>query len=124
MQAQTGQKLVGEADRVVRNPPGLQLYLAQRDVGEVLPGLAAAVPPAPPFTGLAERVHQRSIWLGAGGTRTPLHRDPYENIFCQVSSSHPCAACTCFSTTRVITGAGTCQTTAACVCHRSGATRV
>lgn len=27
---------------------------------------------------------QKNIWLGPKGTRTPLHTDPYHNIFCQV----------------------------------------
>ena len=31
----------------------------------------------------AGRVHQRSVWLGPAGTRTPLHRDPYFNLLCQ-----------------------------------------
>lgn len=64
----------------------LKLYLAQRDVAEVLPEVAANVPDAPPFPGLAERLHQRSVWLGCAGTLTPLHHDPYHNLFCQASS--------------------------------------
>ena len=67
----------------------LQLYLAQRDVLGVLPDLAAAIPPAPPFPGVAERLHQRSIWLGCRGTQTPLHRDPYHNLFCQACPQDP-----------------------------------
>ncbi|CAL8470425.1 g9967 [Coccomyxa elongata] len=65
----------------------LKLYLAQRDVAEVLPELAANIPEAPPFPGLAERLHQRSVWLGCAGTLTPLHHDPYHNLFCQVWGS-------------------------------------
>ena len=64
------------------------LYLAQRDMAEVLPELAANIPLAPPFPGLAERLHQRSIWLGCSGTQTPLHHDPYHNLFCQASIIH------------------------------------
>lgn len=61
------------------------LYLAQRDVAEVLPELAANIPEASPFPGLAARLHQRSVWLGCAGTQTPLHHDPYHNVFCQAS---------------------------------------
>ncbi|KAK9915601.1 hypothetical protein WJX75_001392 [Coccomyxa subellipsoidea] len=71
----------------VRHQEHLQLYLAQRDVGQVLPDLAEALPTAPPFPGVSERLHQRSIWLGCRGTQTPLHRDPYHNLFCQVWGS-------------------------------------
>lgn len=28
-------------------------------------------------------MHQRSVWLGPAGTRTPLHCDPYVNLLCQ-----------------------------------------
>lgn len=82
LQEQPGQA----APDQVRQEEHLQLYLAQRDVGQVLPDLAAALPTAPPFPGVSERLHQRSIWLGCRGTQTPLHRDPYHNLFCQASS--------------------------------------
>lgn len=56
----------------------------------MLPELADAVPLSPPFREVADRMHQRSIWLGPKGTQTPLHRDPYHNLLCQVAwTPHP-----------------------------------
>ena len=47
-----------------------RLYLAQKDVAEVLPALAAeGIPLGPPFAELSQRMHQRSVWLGAAGNR-------------------------------------------------------
>ena len=28
---------------------------------------------------------QRRVWLGPAGSATPLHRDPYHNLFCQAA---------------------------------------
>ena len=60
--------------------------MAQRDLLEAVPQLEAGVKP-PPFAAAAERLHQRNTWLGPAGTITPLHRDPYLNLLCQVSGS-------------------------------------
>jgi len=46
---------------------------------EITPNSRLALPPVPPVD-----EPQRNVWLGPKGTRTPLHTDPYHNIFCQV----------------------------------------
>ncbi|CAL5218404.1 g80 [Coccomyxa viridis] len=79
---------IGEASsgmsREAAGSEGARLYLAQRDVSEVLPELAAALPASLPFREVRDRMHQRSVWLGPKGTQTPLHCDPYHNLLCQV----------------------------------------
>eukprot|EP00884_Botryococcus_braunii_P001278 jgi/Botrbrau1/11150/Bobra.182_2s0005.1 len=59
------------------------LYLAQKDVHEVLPEVANKIG-SMPFRDVFGRLHRCSVWLGPRGTVTPLHRDPYHNVFCQV----------------------------------------
>jgi hypothetical protein len=46
---------------------------------EVTPASRLGLPSVPPVD-----EPQKNIWLGPKGTRTPLHTDPYHNIFCQV----------------------------------------
>lgn len=46
---------------------------------EVTPASRLGLPAVPPVD-----EPQKNIWLGPKGTRTPLHTDPYHNIFCQV----------------------------------------
>jgi len=46
---------------------------------EITPISRLGFPPTPPVD-----EPQRNVWLGPKGTRTPLHTDPYHNIFCQV----------------------------------------
>jgi len=46
---------------------------------ETTPTSRLGLPPVPPVD-----EPQRNVWLGPKGTRTPLHTDPYHNIFCQV----------------------------------------
>jgi lysine-specific demethylase 8 len=73
-------------------------YLAQHDLLKQIPALRRDImvpdycyldppvsPPDEPKVGHigTEEVHM-NIWLGPGGTRSPLHNDPYENIFAQV----------------------------------------
>lgn len=68
-------------------------YLGQHNLFQQIPELGTEVRTpdycfsAPPETD--ESVApvdepQRNAWLGPKGTRTPLHTDPYHNIFCQV----------------------------------------
>lgn len=69
----------------------------------MLPELADAVPLSPPFQEVANRMHQRSIWLGPKGTQTPLHRDPYHNLLCQVAwTPHPETALLHWSSVRLL----------------------
>jgi hypothetical protein len=46
---------------------------------ETTPASRLGLPPVPPVD-----EPQKNVWLGPKGTRTPLHTDPYHNIFCQV----------------------------------------
>lgn len=34
-----------------------------------------------------QKLYRQSIWLGPQGTVTPLHRDPYYNLYCQIIGS-------------------------------------
>ena len=56
-------------------------YLAQHALLERLPALGVEAPP--PRCLPAARADRR-VWLGPAGTATPLHRDPYHNLFCQL----------------------------------------
>ena len=38
--------------------------------------------PKVPYVATEEVIE--NIWMGPGGTKSPLHNDPYENIFAQV----------------------------------------
>lgn len=46
---------------------------------EATPASRLGLPAVPPVD-----EPQKNIWLGPKGTKTPLHTDPYHNIFCQV----------------------------------------
>ena len=58
-------------------------YLAQHALADRVPELSVEAPPpayVPPGRGV-----QRRVWLGPAGCHTPLHRDLYHNLFCQVA---------------------------------------
>lgn len=64
------------------------MYLAQSDLFEHIPSLAADIgEPAnwqawvPAASRTAAR---RNAWIGPAGVWSPLHRDPYHNLYCQV----------------------------------------
>ena len=57
------------------------VYLAQHDLFDQIPRLLGDVV-IPDFC-ISSRV-QRRIWIGPAETRTPIHQDPYENVFCQI----------------------------------------
>ncbi|GAB7328410.1 hypothetical protein MBLNU13_g00382t1 [Cladosporium sp. NU13] len=75
-------------------------YLGQHNLFHQIPKLQQDIRipdycyTAPPEGTLASRLGipvvppvdepQKNVWLGPKGTRTPLHTDPYHNIFCQV----------------------------------------
>ncbi|PWN23087.1 Clavaminate synthase-like protein [Microstroma glucosiphilum] len=67
--------------------PDLIGYVAQQDLLADLPELAEACPVLP-HTSSGPRGDReqwrRNVWIGPEGTFTPIHRDPYENLFVQV----------------------------------------
>lgn len=62
------------------------LYAAQVDLLSLIPVLEAGIE-ALPVKVMHDRLYKRNTWLGPAGTITPLHRDPYFNLFCQVWGS-------------------------------------
>ncbi|CCF52687.1 hypothetical protein NDA11_000261 [Ustilago hordei] len=62
-------------------------YLAQFDLLSKSPALASEVPGLPHTSAGpkgAQEQWRSNVWIGPAGTYTPLHRDPYENLFAQV----------------------------------------
>lgn len=59
------------------------LYAAQVDLISLIPALQDGIE-APPLKVINERLYKRNTWLGPAGTITPLHCDPYFNLFCQI----------------------------------------
>lgn len=62
-------------------------YLAQFDLLSRIPSLASEAPGLP-HTMQGPKGSQEqwrsNVWIGPADTYTPLHRDPYENLFAQV----------------------------------------
>jgi Cupin-like domain len=58
-------------------------YLAQHPLISQLPELGEDIDPTPSLCGDLGPSHIY-LWIGTGGTRTPLHFDSYSNIFVQV----------------------------------------
>lgn len=79
---------------VLAAPAGSQVgYMAQHALLEQVPALRRDIV-TPEFTrmGLADEADLEeepafNVWLGPGGTETPLHHDPRHNLLCQVSGS-------------------------------------
>lgn len=65
-------------------------YVAQQDLFQVSQTLSRQCPPLPhTLAGSRGDKEQwrRNMWLGGEGTFTPIHCDPYENIFVQVAGT-------------------------------------
>lgn len=67
-------------------PSPVLLYAAQVDLISLIPELESGIR-TPPMSAISERLYKRNTWLGPPGTVTPLHCDPYYNMFCQVWGS-------------------------------------
>jgi len=58
-------------------------YLAQHPLIQQLPGLGSDINLRPNLCGSLGPSHVY-LWIGTGGTRTPLHFDSYSNLFVQL----------------------------------------
>eukprot|EP00897_Mesotaenium_endlicherianum_P001779 jgi/Mesen1/1629/ME000135S00619 len=61
-------------------------HLAQHQLLETIPEMAADIR-IPRYVAVGRGVYQQNAWMGPAGTATPLHRDPYHNLFAQVWGS-------------------------------------
>lgn len=62
-------------------------YVAQQDLFEMAPILSDHCPPLPHSVSGARQAKEqwrRNLWIGGAGTFTPIHRDPYQNLFAQI----------------------------------------
>jgi len=58
-------------------------YLAQHSLLDQIPKLQEFIDVSPPLCG-EQGPRERNMWIGPGGTRTPLHFDTYDNILVQI----------------------------------------
>jgi lysine-specific demethylase 8 len=58
-------------------------YLAQHAVLDQIPKLLQDVEAAPSLCG-SQGPTKINVWMGTGGTRTPLHYDSYDNLLVQI----------------------------------------
>jgi len=62
-----------------------QGYLAQHSLFDQIPSLASDAPlPDYAFVGPTHSDVARLVWIGPRGTVSPLHTDPYDNVFAQI----------------------------------------
>ena len=61
-------------------------YLAQHNLFDQIPALLNDVDQSPSLCGVTGP-SMINVWLGTGGTRTPLHFDTYDNLFVQIVGS-------------------------------------
>ena len=61
-------------------------YLAQHQLFEQIPQLKNDINMTPSLCGPSGPSHV-NVWIGTGGTRTPLHFDSYDNLLVQVVGS-------------------------------------
>ena len=59
-------------------------YLAQHRLFDQIPSLIRDVVVTPSLCGVDE-VAYKNVWMGTGGTRTPLHFDSFDNLFVQIA---------------------------------------
>ncbi len=63
-----------------------KLYFAQNDLCEYIPEFQDGLG-SQPQAALGDRLIKRNMWLGPPGISTPLHHDPYHNLYVQVWGS-------------------------------------
>lgn len=86
------EQLVTIADFFVRYFSGDEkgpAYLAQHNLFEQIPELRQNVKVPHLIAALGRDLADMNVWWGTAGTRTPLHYDTHDNLFCQVSASFP-----------------------------------
>ena len=58
-------------------------YLAQHELFKQIPELMESIERSPRLCGDDGPI-QMNVWMGTGGTRTPLHFDSFDNLFVQI----------------------------------------